>query len=120
MVEAWFLRPGPVGALLVVGAKGHDIAVSGFGTTTPVAHAAETVHIDAAMSYDHFSLAVFYHLEAYEFCDRNRAREHIADGNIELDEPREYARRVDRGGLRARHEPYPRRGASVAGSTACV
>ena len=40
--------------------------------------------IQVAMLYDHFTIAVYWHLEAFGFCGPGEARDYIADGNIEL------------------------------------
>jgi acetyl-CoA acetyltransferase len=41
--------------------------------------------IQVAMLYDHFTIAVYWHLEAFGFCGPGEARDYIAEGHIDLD-----------------------------------
>lgn len=41
--------------------------------------------IDVAMLYDHFTIAVYWHLEAFGFCQPGEARDFVADGHLALD-----------------------------------
>ncbi len=41
--------------------------------------------IDVGMLYDHFTIAVYWHLEAMGFCKRGEARDFIRDGHLALD-----------------------------------
>ena len=41
--------------------------------------------IQVAMLYDHFTIAVYWHLEAFGFCGPGEARDYIAEGHIDLE-----------------------------------
>jgi len=40
--------------------------------------------IQVAMLYDHFTISVYWQLEAFGFCGRGEARDYIADGHLDL------------------------------------